>query len=253
MAAELIRLDRRPTAWQFTVGVNGMAPTVTGDRLMQVASEGGGPVANCVLFQLPERAWATVQFYCASDADRFQQQCDGRMLDGRRVEIGPLPESLKSKPTNDAHLQDAGLPASKAIELVNHLLGFNGWTSEVLDIVPAPPPPPPSTDPGLPRFRARVRVHLGGVQAVGEGDTGELGAAHQREQTHAGHAKKAAVTNALKAALARLAIIRFRSGKVVVRQLVPEAGGAENCAPQQSRQAPELSEWQSRQVPEDVD
>ena len=119
----------------------------------------------------------------------------------------------------------------------------------------------------LPREHAALAHHLEAV----DGDVGPparrddvdapvAGAAiqeravlwHQREQPHAGHAKKAAVTNALKAALARLAIIRFRSGKVVVRQLVPdEPCGAENCAPQsrpQQNVAP-----QSRQVPEDVD
>ena len=240
MQADLIRLDRRPTAWQYCVGVNNIPSTTSSDWLMNCARTTGGPVCNLLRYNTTagaeSRSWATVQFYCAADAERFQQQCNGRMIGGRRIEIGALPKSLTSS-TGD-EMERNQLPATKAIELVNHLLGFNGWSSEVLEIVAIEdelqPPPPPQQQTRVQSFRARVCVRIGAVEAIGIGESGSdfQGSARPGDAaggSMVGHAKKAAVTNAVRAALAQLAIIRFRSGKIVVRPLRADGAAAAGC------------------------
>jgi len=87
-----------------------------------------------------------------------------------------------------------------------------------------------------------VRVHAGDARVVGSGTSGGGGAAGDAwagafgGTWPTGHLQKAAVTNALKAALHRLAIVRFSaSGMVVVRAIDPaddgsEAGGSDVAA-----------------------
>ena len=72
------------------------------------------------------------------------------------------------------------------------------------------------------------------MHAIGEGNGGEGTFGHGAAATAIGLAKKAALTNALKAALAGIAIIHFaKSGKVVVRPLDVGAdnAGAGSAAP----------------------
>jgi len=89
-------------------------------------------------------------------------------------------------------------------------------------------------------------VVVAGVTADGTGESnGEVGcgstsgtSAHDRAQ-RIGQAKKAAVTNAMKAALTTLVIIRLPTGKVVVRSLGSSApaGAAAASAPAASAPA----------------
>jgi hypothetical protein len=265
MPPELIRLDRRPGAWLHCFNVNGVAPSVEADRLCKYATECGGPVCNFIMHtEAGGRRWATVQFFCDSDAQRFCHNCNGRVVDGRRLEIRPLARTLTE--TAAAAADDGrgpvDVPAAKTVELVNHFVGFNNWSSQVLDIKqvePAqtqpppeqqPPPlaaPPPAPNvPTVPTYRAWARVVVAGVTADGTGESnGEVGcgstsgtSAHDRAQ-RIGQAKKAAVTNAMKAALTTLVIIRLPTGKVVVRSLGSSApaGAAAASAPAASAPA----------------
>ena len=84
---ELIRLDRAPSDWKHCLSIYSLAPSVDGDRLTNMLAACGGPLANLVLYSAPDRQWATAQFFCDSDAERFRQQCHGRMVCGRRIEV----------------------------------------------------------------------------------------------------------------------------------------------------------------------
>lgn len=270
--AELIRLDRRPGAWNFCFNVNGIAPSVEAERLSEYARECGGPVCNFIMHQeADQRRWATVQFFCESDAQRFRQNCDGRVVDGRRLEVRPLARSLHESYSEDGR-GPVDIPASKVIDLVTHLVGFNNWSSEVLlieeDLSSQEPPPqqqsleqdsqlqqqshqpqqlqqrqqPQQPQPAatkvavpstpLPSYTAHVRVQLAGTCAVGVGESGEsaqvvVGGGAASRMALMGQAKKGAITNAVKAALASLVVIRLPTGKVVVRPLETAGGAAE--------------------------
>ena len=175
--------------------------------------------------------WWHVQFFCQADCDRCRQQCDGIVLDGRRVALRRL--------TKGALSSNAGvlsLSAAKAIDLMNHFVGFNRWSSEVVKLWK--PEAPESAAGRSVAFSARVRVLVSGgvvVEGVSDSaataDAGDEGgpAAVGAYATSARH-KKAAVTNALKAALAQLAVVRFADGRTVVRAVEVAGGAAANAS-----------------------
>ena len=88
--AELIRLDRLPSGWAHSVSIGRLAPSIDDERLAQVLSDCGGPVANLLLHCAPDRRWATAQFFCEADAERFRTSCDGRPFAGQRIEVKRL-------------------------------------------------------------------------------------------------------------------------------------------------------------------
>ena len=114
------------------------------------------------------------------------------------------------------------------------------------------PPPPPMTTTTTP-YRARVRVHAGGVVVSGTGvggddATSDASQAAPSSFASGGRSHKAAITNALKAALQKLAIIRFPSGKIVVRAIDARDDESENVptmkAPRSSKRTREGEEQQ---------
>ena len=276
-APELIRLDKLPSDWKHSVSINSLALSVKTDQLVDILRECGGPIANIVVHQAPDRQWATAQFFCESDATRFCQSCDGRALGGirigvRRLRVGsnyassssqatPGPMSSQAPPGPQPTGRALDITALRAIELVNHYLGFDGWSHELLELSRVEeeaggenePPPPPMTTTTTP-YRARVRVHAGGVVVSGTGvggddATSDASQAAPSSFASGGRSHKAAITNALKAALQKLAIIRFpKSGKVVVRAIDARDDESENVptmkAPRSSKRTREGEEQQ---------
>ena len=220
---ELIRLDRRPLSGQFCLAVDGLAPSIDPAKLERCLRECGGPLENLIIHRAVDRQWATVQFFCEADCDRCRQQCDGMVLEGRRVAMRRL--------TKGALSSNAGvlsLSAAKAIDLMNHFIGFNKWSSEVLELWK---PEAPESAASSCAFAARVRVFVSGdvvVEGIGDstasGDSGDECALAAGAYSPSARCKKAAVTNALKAALAQLVVIRFADGRTVVR-VVEGTGG----------------------------
>ena len=265
--ASLIRLDRRPGAWQHCFNVNGIAPSVEDERLSEYCRECGGPVCNFIIYREADgRRWATVQFFCDADAQKFRQNCDGRVVDGRRIEVKPLSRALIDHASATQAADDhVDIPASKVVEIINHHVGFNNWTSQIVEH-PQPVAPPrtekdaaaaaaaSAQQPGkTPQaaastvYRARVRVVVGGVQSIGLGESSAEGGGSAFYTNSAAsamaaiaQAKKGAITNAVKRALGMLVLIRLSSGKVVVRSLAeastPAAPGQQAHAASKSRQ-----------------
>ncbi|XP_029364788.1 RAD52 motif-containing protein 1 isoform X2 [Echeneis naucrates] len=74
---------------------------------------------------------AIIKFYSSVQASRAQQQTDGRCL----FQTCPLKVRLSSKQIPH-FLSDSSRPLSHArcLELANHCLGFNGWTSDIITL-----------------------------------------------------------------------------------------------------------------------
>ena len=222
MAACVVRLDRRPGAGQHCVSIAGLAPGLDPSKLERFLRECGGPLENLIIHQSQygERGsnFATAQFFCEMDRDRCVHNCDQRLLNGRWIQV--TRQSKTGGWSSDGAILE--LPAAKAIELMNHFLGFNGWTSEILSLGAVGE----GTAIG---FEARVVVRVASsdvesmASAVGDCGTCMAGAAGAEVGARR---KKTAVTNAVKAALARLAIIAFPSGKVAVRAIEMPADAA---------------------------
>jgi hypothetical protein len=228
MSACLIRLDRRPAAGQFCVTLSGISPNTDPAKLERCLRECGGPLENLIVHEShfgESRALnATAQFFCEADCERCRSNCDGLLLSGRRIQVSRLNKS-SGWSSNGAVLE---LGFAKAIELMNHFLGFNGWSSELLgfEIVANGS----GTSAGTPaavlaaagyEARVRIRVPGSGVDLIGTGvgDTGSvvgLGSGAAGFEV-AARRKKTAVSNAVKAALARLVLVLLPSGKVLVR------------------------------------
>ncbi|KAM9346287.1 RAD52 motif-containing protein 1 [Symphorus nematophorus] len=79
----------------------------------------------------PPGFYALIKFYSAAQASKAQRQTDGRSL----LHDAPLKVRLTSKQTPH-FLSDSSRPLSRAccVELANHCLGFNGWTSDIITL-----------------------------------------------------------------------------------------------------------------------
>ncbi|XP_041812198.1 RAD52 motif-containing protein 1 isoform X2 [Chelmon rostratus] len=79
----------------------------------------------------PPGFYALIKFYSAAQTSRAQRQTDGRSL----LQSSPLKVRLSSKQTPH-FLSDSRRPLSHAhcVELANHCLGFNGWTSDIITL-----------------------------------------------------------------------------------------------------------------------
>ncbi|XP_042372852.1 RAD52 motif-containing protein 1 [Plectropomus leopardus] len=77
----------------------------------------------------PPGFYALIKFYSAAQASEAQRQTDGRPL----IQNAPLKVRLSSRQTPH-FLSDGCRPLSHArcLELANHCLGFNGWTSDII-------------------------------------------------------------------------------------------------------------------------
>ncbi|XP_078101213.1 RAD52 motif-containing protein 1 [Sander vitreus] len=83
----------------------------------------------------PPGFYALVKFYSAAQASKAQRQTDGWPL----LHSAPLKVRLSSKKTPH-FLVDSSRPLSHArcLELANHCLGFNGWTSDIITLKELP-------------------------------------------------------------------------------------------------------------------
>ncbi|XP_049895741.1 RAD52 motif-containing protein 1 [Epinephelus moara] len=79
----------------------------------------------------PPGFYALIKFYSAAQALKAQRQTDGCPL----FQNSPLKVRLSSKQTPH-FLLDSSRPLSHArcLELANHCLGFNGWTSDIITL-----------------------------------------------------------------------------------------------------------------------
>ncbi|XP_044037867.1 RAD52 motif-containing protein 1 isoform X2 [Siniperca chuatsi] len=79
----------------------------------------------------PPGFYALIKFYSAAQASKAQRQTDGRSL----FQSSPLKVRLSSKQTPH-FLSDSSRPLSHArcLELANHCLGFDGWTSDIITL-----------------------------------------------------------------------------------------------------------------------
>ncbi|XP_030264707.1 RAD52 motif-containing protein 1 isoform X2 [Sparus aurata] len=79
----------------------------------------------------PPGFYALIKFYSAAQASKAQRQTDGRSL----FQSSPLKVRLSSKQTPH-FLCDSSRPLNHArcLELANHCLGFNGWTSDIITL-----------------------------------------------------------------------------------------------------------------------
>lgn len=247
---ELIRLDVRPPAFAFMVSIDGISPITTYDKLKRCLAECGGLVDNLTLNRVldehdqPTRQYALAQFYCASECERCRHELPMRYIDGNRVTVRRYSGSAAA--TSGA--ATPRLTIAKAIDVMDHFVGFNQWAHELLELESAAPayydqrgaPRPPATGAELQvaaaaEQKARVRVHVRSSGLAVEGMAvhkaepgGGGGAAAESLVERLAWTKKAAVSHAVLAALATLAIVRLPSGKVLVRRL---DGGGENVAP----------------------
>ncbi|XP_040919474.1 RAD52 motif-containing protein 1 isoform X1 [Toxotes jaculatrix] len=78
----------------------------------------------------PPGFYALVRFYSAAQASKAQQQTDGRSL----FQSSPLKVRLSSKDTPHFLCNDRPLSHARCLELANHCLGFNGWTSDIITL-----------------------------------------------------------------------------------------------------------------------
>ena len=216
-SVELIRFAR-PKPGVNLLTIRGFSPNTSPEKLHQIFSE-CGLIDNLVIYKSDDRSrgsWATVQYFSSGECSLCLHSNNGRVVDGAFLSVYPMPSGTNrsQRPAEDV----PQLSASKGIDMMNHFVGFSKWSHEVLSIrwqalqgVTANGQQRPAAE-----AVARVRVSCPGgvtIELEGVGTPGEGG--------QLGHAPKQAVTNALKAALCGLAIVRWPSGKVAVR-LLPE-------------------------------
>ncbi|KAM9843068.1 RAD52 motif-containing protein 1 isoform 2-T2 [Aulostomus maculatus] len=82
----------------------------------------------------PAGFYALIKFYSASHASEAQQQMDGRSL----FQDAPLKVRLSSKQTPHFLSDRQPLSHARCLELANHCLGFNGWTSDIITLKELP-------------------------------------------------------------------------------------------------------------------
>ncbi|XP_047428061.1 RAD52 motif-containing protein 1 [Mugil cephalus] len=79
----------------------------------------------------PPGFYALIKFYSAAQASKAQRLTDGRPL----FQSSPLKVRLSSKQT--PHFPSSSsqhLSHNRCLELANHCLGFNGWTSDIVTL-----------------------------------------------------------------------------------------------------------------------
>uniref|UniRef100_A0A3Q3GUS8 RAD52 motif-containing protein 1 n=1 Tax=Labrus bergylta TaxID=56723 RepID=A0A3Q3GUS8_9LABR len=79
----------------------------------------------------PPGFYALIKFYSAAQASKAQRRTDGRLL----FQDSPLKVRLSSKQMPQ-FLSNGSRPLSHArcVDLANHCLGFNGWTSDIITV-----------------------------------------------------------------------------------------------------------------------
>jgi len=214
---ELIRVAQHPQPGANWLGIRNISKSTSYEKLEACCRE-FGLVDTLVLNQDKDGWWALVQYFSRAEAEDFQRSCDGRLLDSRQLRVSPVP-ALAVTRTEVPRLRSA-----RAVDMMNHFLGFHRWSHSITkhESVPATQLPDGDAVWGAvgdhtAHAMARVRVVCPDDIAV-EREAFGTGSSHTAYEALA-YAHKAAVTNALHAALTCLAIVRWPSGKTVVRLL----------------------------------
>eukprot|EP00966_Prymnesium_polylepis_P168404 3893560-Prymnesium_polylepis.1 len=204
--AELIRIARTPAGANLLT-IRGISPHTSADKLHETFSE-CGLIDNLSIYRSDDRGadtYALVQYYSAGECLSCLHCNHGRIVDGRRLDVrktGTL--RMTQRPADEA----PQLAACKAIDIMNHFVGALRWSHEVLSLERLPlsavavinGQPQPEV-----RAVARVRVTVAGDVAIEREATGSSdGVACRSPGDAGGAAKKAAVTNAVRAALQAL-------------------------------------------------
>lgn len=178
--------------------------------------------------QLHQNNWgqfALAHFYSRAECESCRQQLDGCMLDERRLNVQRLNREFEGK------LRGQGQPLKvcQAIDVANHFLGPTGWSHsvETLECQALRRAVPPALTAEA-QYRARVHVSGTGFHVTAEAD-GWATSDNERPWTAQGNARKAAISNALRMALSKMAIVRLASGKTLVQILQ----GTGSCAAEQ--------------------
>ena len=248
--AELIRLDRPPA--DFCVCISGLSPTLEVSKLQNYLREMGGPLWNFVVQQEDsdedgKRRWAMAFFFCESDCERCRQQCDGLVLAGMRLNAK---RATKLRGNSNPAAGRESVPSAKAIEVMNHYVGFNKWSSELLSVELTEDRKQASAASPSDLYSARIRlVVTDGPEVTAEATSGDFvgrtntqcsASSLAADQERRSHMKKASVTAAVSAALAKLCIIRLPNGKVVVRAVEKAKRQSMNEQQHSASQLPQL-------------
>jgi len=203
--SEVILLFRRPASNANLVQFIGLSPATTHEKITALAAA-CGPVSHVWLHAAGTSSWANVQFYSTIDCKHCIRELNGCTLDQRRVEVHRLQLSSTSAivhPMRVAH----------AVVLMNRFVGPTGWSSSVESMTREFFRAVDGPESGFQaRYKASVVVQCGSASVRGESS------ATRTSSTMAevlGFVQKVAASNALRAALAQLAIARV-GGQVLV-------------------------------------
>lgn len=127
--AELISLAHRPLAGENMRLIRNISSKTLPERLRSCLCD-VGLIEKVMLTRQDGGQWAMIQFYSRLEAEACQRECDGRMIDGSRIRVTDL---APSKAATEAPEAAKPLPLSvdKAREVMNHFLGFSGWSHSV--------------------------------------------------------------------------------------------------------------------------
>ncbi|KAK5885685.1 hypothetical protein CesoFtcFv8_019372 [Champsocephalus esox] len=135
---DLVILEFRvPMESNKTLFVWGIPPSHTEAQIYGVlfsAFSSFGPLYLLKVFPSappsPPGSYCLVKFYSSSHASSAQRSTDGKKL----LQSSPLKVRLSSRRT--PHFLSVSRPLSHArcLDLANHCLGFNGWTSDIITL-----------------------------------------------------------------------------------------------------------------------
>jgi len=155
---------------------------------------------------------AFVVFYSVMATRKAQIEVNGTTMRGKKLRV-----RYSTSKNNERDGQEFDLPIAKCIELANHYLGFNGWSSHIIAWEKLEEPSINQEGQFHCVFRCVVRHTLTDgrfVEAVGEGKT--LG---PDRGSAINNSKKIALSQARKNAFKRMVLILLGSGKVAVHMM----------------------------------
>jgi hypothetical protein len=213
MPAELISCARRAMPSTNVLRVGSYSSATSYDKLHACLSDGGRGAPLLISNLAMKDGWTLVQYFSARECETSLSNCDGRMLDGRIITVRRFSSAA---PAASASAEPMPLRNSEAIALMNHFLGPTRWSHSVLSKHRV------EWKPGAARaeYVARVRVCVDGEALLEADGTGITEEATVADGSGLGRAIKAAVTNALRTALASVVIVRLESGVTVARAVV---------------------------------
>ena len=227
--AELIRLDARPPSEGRLLWVSGLSDDTTHAKLHTFFSSAGLLASLVVNREVTRADWALLHYYTAAAAARCIAELDGLLLDGRRLTVC-RPQTAAPARASPLSARALELPAHAQLEVMNHFLGAaGGWSSDLRPIERlGAEPVGPGRIAAVARATVVVTVFVGVAEplrvegvATGRAEFREAAepSADDGVVRAMASAQKFASGNAMKAALARLAIVVLASGRVCVRQV----------------------------------